>query len=294
MPKTTGKLAAISGTITSMSRFLISSRGLAQGNTSAPTDSDGEGTKDTITFDFGSLTNPFDGFFKSPNGTVKIQIVALVVNSELNVNLALLATSASFSYTNGANSFTAGPSSVNVRIVLPQISLIKTASAPIYTEAGSVVTYTLTISHGSSSTSPAFNLSVSDLLTSPYLKLNSGSVTISPAGNITTGNAVSDSTIYIIPPTISLTDVITVKYNATLTPPTIAGSDVPNTATVWYASAIATPENNNGNDVRYNQTTGYNKVLPPFLFLSSLPLTTPTLPLSLFFLPSRFFFLTLF
>ena len=277
MPKSTGKLAAISGTITSMSRFLISSAGVVQGASASPSDTDGDKISDTLTFNFGSLTNPFDGNYKSANGTVVMQVFALVVNADSNVNLAVLTTSASFGYTSGGAPYTVGPSTTNVMIVLPQLSLIKTASAPTYTEAGSVVSYTLTINHGLLSTSPAFNLTVSDLLSSSYLKLVSGSVTVS-AGSITAGNAVSDAVIYITPPTILLSDTIIVKYNAILTPSTIADSNVPNTATVWYASAISTPDNNNGKDVRYSQTTGSAKVcLTEFFFVPPLLLTLPTL-----------------
>lgn len=243
------------GQIVIMSSLVDSSNSLEQYFSATPTDTNNDNYYDTLVFDFGELSFPFDGVFRSNNGRIVIEISALVVNRDSNINLAQLCNTATFSYSDSTDL----TSNTCVRVVLPDMSLVKEASTPIYTEAGTIVMYTLTFSHSSSSTSPAFNLTAEDLLSSPYLSLVSNSVKIS-VGNVVTGNTAGDKTIYVEPPTILLSEKIVVTYNATLTLPTITGSVVPNEATLWYASAIATAENNNGKDVKFFSTSGSAEV----------------------------------
>ena len=123
--------------------------------------------------------------------------------------------------------------SVPGTLVEPVLAIVKTVN-PVIGDAGDTVTYTLQIQHAPSSTATAYDVVISDTLHAD-LDLVAGSVTTN-MGSVSTGNNPGDTWIAVNVPTISLSDIVTVTFQARLADSVTPDATIPNTALLSWDS----------------------------------------------------------
>lgn len=203
------------------------------------TSADPNGIPNVIQFDFGDLVNDI-----SPNTTVQLQAVALVLNSEDLTNGLSLQVIPFFTYFNGTNTTTIPLAPVNITIIMAILTISKTnnISNMDFLMAGDVVEYTVTVSHTPQSTSAAFTVQVVDLF-SPELTLIDGTVTAVPNANVDSGNHAGEATLLVSKsPSLALGEVLIVKYSVNLTTAILPNSVVLSVATAIWAPYPSAPE----------------------------------------------------
>jgi LPXTG-site transpeptidase (sortase) family protein len=107
-----------------------------------------------VRFNFGTLANN-----SQSDVTLQITYRAIVLDIATNVNATSLRNSASFQWVSG----NLGPAQTSVTIVEPDLQIRKTSNVNFIAN-GSEVTFTLTISHTSASSSDAFDVVIRDVL----------------------------------------------------------------------------------------------------------------------------------
>jgi fimbrial isopeptide formation D2 family protein/uncharacterized repeat protein (TIGR01451 family) len=137
---------------------------------------------------------------------------------------------------------------VTVDIVEPKLQIVKAITAPNgFVKPGEIVDYRVTVSHLSTSTAPAFDLKVQDLITDTNLALVAGSVSVlrgtSPWGTVVTGNGAGHTTLLVTADKLlrneplAAGDVWTISFKAKVLPTTPGGVTINNTATSTFDSA---------------------------------------------------------
>ena len=190
--------------------------------TVSPTDANGNGTTETITYGFGTVTNTADNVSDAKDQIV-FEIQARAQNVDANQNGDVLTNSVQavtdFSRSNIARA--------SVDFVQPELDIQKTTSFGTG-DAADIASYTVTIRHTADSTNTAYNLAMGDLL-APGITLVAGSATTS-SGTITeTAGHVSLNVA-----SLALGQAITVTYQARLANTVVDGQTIRNTATLDY------------------------------------------------------------
>lgn len=265
LPTTPGQIAVVpnGGTVVFMPNNIVGQ--LSAGSVVDGVDTNGDGIRDSIVFDFGSAvdTPPF------VNNTVVVEVIALVVNTPSNVPTTTLPTTCTLRYSNGVTPYSTSSPSIIFTVVGPKLLAQTTATPSTGVQAGDIISYTLTIWHDTpTSTSAAFNIDVIDLM-SRQVSLVPGSVTTS-TGYVGLGNGSSDTTISVFPATFNIGDVLTVTYQGVLTSSVPTHGYVSDTASVVYYTS---PNNayNPGNILQSTTTSTVQvrlitKNLPPIIY----------------------------
>ncbi len=208
------------------------------------TDPDGNGIDSRMQFDFGTILN-------NGGANAEDEIIVIVLRAQV---MNVLETDDGDVHTNGsAVTFTVGDDpvfvvpSVNAVVTIrePAIDVVKTATTPdSTTDAGDVVTYTLTIRHNGTSTADGFELDLRDQLP-PGMILINGSVTIQ-AGTPAFGLdplQLSDVTLDLANNRVlvngfdlGLGQVVTISYQATVAANVVSGQVLSNTVDLTYKS----------------------------------------------------------
>lgn len=142
---------------------------------------------------------------------ISLEVVAVVVNNPSNIVFTTLTSSAILSYGTDSSTFTFPSQSTSMMVVEPHLTISKSALSLSDTpSAGTIVEYTLTISHTSASTAPAFAVQLID--SSPELVIDASSV-MSALGQVVSVNSTGMVMEFDV---IPLGDPLVVKYNATL------------------------------------------------------------------------------
>lgn len=241
VPKTsdTYRMQILSTNITYMASNFQSSRGLVQGALGGLVDTDNDGYLDTSVFSFGALLNVPDGVSKGPNDVITILAMVMLVNAPTNTNNQNLNTFYTLSYATNGVVQTPIQKQVSIKVVEPVMTIAKSGIPTAYPEAGDVVTYTVTISHTTASTGPAYNTIVTDVLI-PQLLLVPGTVTVSggQGGSAITGNQGSDTTVVVsLNPFVRADGTVTITYKAAVTNITITSSTVVNRVSYTFWSS---------------------------------------------------------
>ena len=131
----------------------------------------GDGYKDKVVFDFGTIINTADGL-KNAGDTIVVRVTARVVDLPDNVNTKLLTNNASFTYSSG------GPlnASADADVVEPVLAVTKSMTLA----GGGFVDIAMTLRN--SGTSPAYNASVEDALNNTDWDLSNIAAVTVPAG----------------------------------------------------------------------------------------------------------------
>ena len=202
-------------------------------------------TDTTATFDFGTVTaNAADQSASANQITLlvkaRVEDVAGIIKDGVQATNEAKLTFGSIGQQATAN--------VTVDIVEPKLQINKAITNPSgFVKPGETVDYTVTVSHLASSTAPAFDLDVKDLISDPYLALVAGSVSslrgTSPWGTVVSGNGAGDTTLRVTADKLlrndasAAGDVWTISFKAKALPTTPGGVTINNTATSIFDSA---------------------------------------------------------
>ncbi|MFC0384411.1 SdrD B-like domain-containing protein [Muricoccus vinaceus] len=195
-------------------------------------DSNGNGTADRVILSFGDLTNlPDDLAGASDRITIRLQARLLDAVSNENGD-----TITNIAYAE-ANGLAGGSATVRAEVVEPRLAIDKASSVAAGTalDAGAEITYTLTVSHASTSQLNAYDLLVQDLL--PVgLELVAGSLAASAGTATASGGAISVSV-----GQLALGGTpLTVTYRARAADAVTPGQVLSNTASVAYDNLAGT------------------------------------------------------
>jgi uncharacterized repeat protein (TIGR01451 family) len=134
-----------------------------------------DGINDRITFDFGTITALAANVPLAQNQIVLL-VTAQVRDVSVNVAGAQAVNEAKLTF----GTIGQAVATATVDIVEPKLQIVKAVSSPNgFVKPGETVGYTVTVSHLSTSSAPAFDLKVEDLISDPYLALVAGSVSTS-------------------------------------------------------------------------------------------------------------------
>lgn len=142
------RLEAIGGSVVSLGGQISTS----MPGTPLFSDASGDGVDDTVSFDFGTVTNVPDGVTDAGDRVV-VQVVARVTDIPANSDADVLVNESTFSFDGGSTSDTA-----EVEIVEPDLAVSKSMALA----GDGAVTITLAVTN--SGTAPAYNVNVSDVL----------------------------------------------------------------------------------------------------------------------------------
>ncbi len=171
LPTAPGLLELVSATITAMDPDMSSSTGLGVGSAGTPSDPDGDGRNERVTFDFGTLTNGVGG-----DNTITLEVVAVAPDVAVNQGgLDGLVNTATLSHSTGDPVL----GTAVVDLVEPRLAVTKEVVNPAtpFGDAGDLVTYRVTVEHTAASTADAFDVSLADLLPAEEI-YQTGSLTV--------------------------------------------------------------------------------------------------------------------
>ncbi|MEL6267341.1 MAG: isopeptide-forming domain-containing fimbrial protein, partial [Pseudomonadota bacterium] len=222
----------------------------------------------SVVFDFATVVST--GVDDAPGAgdlrTITVSVTAVVTDSAAATAGAALTNTATLQVfdpadpatelTDPANPLTA---TQTVEIVEPVLVLDKTA--PVAAGPGDTVAYAVEVAHAPTSTADAFDLVIADLIDDPDLAFDSGSVVVTGV----TGAVVSETAtgFEVAIPALTLGEVATIAYTATLSPTAPEAESFPNTATVDFDS-LAGPggrPDTAGDDARVSTVPAIDKTL---------------------------------
>ncbi len=192
----------------------------------------------TVTFDFGDVTNPFDGTI-GPDDIITLEVTAVVTDLGSNTAGTMLTNTVSLDVDpTGAAPFPTRTNTAVVEVVEPLLTLDKTG--PLLVQPGAPVDYTLTITNTGptpATAGPAYDVIVADLLP-PEIALDPTSLVFTLDTNVitpvvTSGASGFSATI----PVIDAGSTLVVTYTGTMSPTAAAPQSFSNSATVDYDSA---------------------------------------------------------
>lgn len=216
--------------------------------TETRSDTDLDLMHDRVVLDFGNVVNIPDGV-SNLNDVIEVQVTAQVADALDNSNGQTLTNTTIVDYGTGQ-----ATSNATVEIVEPVLQIDKSGNLSTG-PAGSTVTYTLVVSHANSSTADAYDLTISDPLTDPNMRLVPGSVTTS-SGTVTVGNGTADTSITVTAGTLALADTITISFQAVINPDLGSGVAVNNTSNLnWDSFPGPSGRGGSGNDPAVFTTT---------------------------------------
>ncbi|WP_160122397.1 SdrD B-like domain-containing protein [Rhodovarius lipocyclicus] len=223
----------------------ITGAGVAAGSVGVISDSNGDGIMDTVTFNFGDVTNTPDN---TQNGadTISFDIVARVLDTAANYAGETETNKAIVRVTDSVGTVKDTTVTSSVEIVEPHLVLDKTASR-VTVDANDVYTYTVTLTNQSSSYgAPAYDVSIDDILSqlAPNATFLPGTVTLvsGPSGTtIVSGNGVGDTNLKVTAAQLNEGGQIKLTFQAQAVAGAVSGQAINNTATATGSSEPGTP-----------------------------------------------------
>ena len=162
--------------------------------------------------------------------TITIDYTTVVLNVSANQSGATLTNDAIFQAGTGQVEISAA----NLNVVTPRLILTKTASPKVGDVGGPPITFTLVLSHDVTSTTDAFNVTITDPLPSGLI-IVPGSL-VNTAGRVPTTLQLNGSVIDATFDQFPLGSTSTIQFQATLAPTTVPGHVFKNTADSEYTS----------------------------------------------------------
>ncbi len=197
-----------------------------------------------VTFNFGTVINPFDGS-TGADDVIVLEVTGRVLDVAGNVDGSVLRNTTNLAVTIGTDqSGTGGPNEernftttdfVDVEVVEPLLTIDKSRDIP-RGDAGTIITYTLVVRHDTAapgvSHANAHDVVIEDLINDPDLQLVAGSVTTT-SGTIT---QLSGDGFRVNVAEIPLGDTVTITYRALILNSAVIGDALDNTATIAWDS----------------------------------------------------------
>lgn len=199
------------------------------------------GIVNSVRWSLGTVVNaPNNDPPTAASNQIVFEVTARLIDVPQNAANDLLTNQARLTYRGGADGTQTitTTASVQTATVEPRLATVVKAGSPLVGDAGTEITYTVTVAHAAPfpGQGPAFDVALTDLL-APGLVLVPGSV-VTNLGSVTTGNGAGDSTIRVDVPVYRPTDpLLTVSYRARLADSVTHDQAITNTARVDYDSA---------------------------------------------------------
>jgi large repetitive protein len=185
-----------------------------------------------VSFDFGTVVNPGDNI--ATNDTVVVEVVARATDLAGLLAGTVLTNAARLDHGAGFGAAVTAP----VEIVLPDLRLTKSVAAPASGDAGDLMTYTVTVAHSGSSTGPAYDLALTDLLAGAKLLYVPNSATAMLGGAPVGSFDATGGDLRFTLGTLGLTaGTLTVTYQARLADTVEDGGLVVNSVALAYDTA---------------------------------------------------------
>ncbi|MEO1611334.1 MAG: hypothetical protein AAFU55_03100, partial [Pseudomonadota bacterium] len=198
------------------------------------TDSNGDGNADLLVIDLGLVTN--DGVTGTPGAdSLFVDALIRIVDDPANNAGDVFTNFAELDFGTGtANDF------AQIDIIEPALEIEKSTPVTL-ADAGDVVPFTLTVNHAFSSTSPAYDVVIQDLLADSGLDLVDGTVALTIDGAdqtalVVTGNGAGDAVARAEIPVLAIGETAVLTFNAVVTDQAEFLGSVDNTGTVDYDS----------------------------------------------------------
>ncbi|MCP3654325.1 MAG: hypothetical protein GY766_05435, partial [Herbaspirillum sp.] len=233
---TPGTLSIVSAYVASIGASITSGT-LSAGDSVAASDEVGsDGITDTAVFVFGDVVNAGDNVTDAGDA-IAVNVTCVVVDVAENVAGDTMSIGSVLDYAIGSLSV-----EETVEVVEAQLNVSKVASAVgksvVRGDAADEILFTVTVAHTGASSGPAYNVDVTDVLSSFFELVTPGSVSTSH-GSVTSGNGAGDETVRVVVPTYDLGEsTLVITYTALLNE-TVGYEDanVTNTAALSYTSA---------------------------------------------------------
>lgn len=231
-----GRLAIISSHIVSMASNFNSSNGLGTGSNSTLTDTDSDGNFDISTYRFGTVINTPEGQSMGPDDVIVFEYSFLVKMFNRNENRKDHRVWVDLSYSNN-NGYSMPSRSFLIEMYIPELEITKVGeNSTMFVEAGTLISYTITIKHASTSFTPAYNVTVEDMLSAKFTLQH---VTVrSTSGNITMGKTAGDSGVIVIPDTIPPGTTVFITYTVLINNDVNSGSTIRDDCSLTYHSTL--------------------------------------------------------
>ncbi len=193
-PIVTGMMQALYGYVYYMARtangltVVNTTSLLKQGSMVNAIDANHDTIPDSVVFDFGNILNLPDSEEKGPADTIELHVVGMVSNAGSNINSVVLTVNSTFVYSNSIKATTHfGQQALTVKE--PKLSIYKSIVnvQPSFSEAGCRVDYRVDVLHSGASTSVAYNLIITDYMTSQLALVPNSAWT-------STGHVIQDDT----------------------------------------------------------------------------------------------------
>lgn len=211
------------------------------GSKFVPTDTNSDGYKDNLQINLGNVLNLPNGDYATPVDKINVNVDFLVIDTSAQRHNTFRYTYSYLTFSNGQSTVTLPTRSTSLITYIPTIDILKSSSASSYIEAGSIITYTVTVYNRNSI--PVYDSFITDNLSS-FFSLVTGSVTMSSsAGAVVLGNSGTDARIKVKLPSPFSSGSFAITYKATLTNSIVVNSTISNSAYVTWSSAPTTPVN---------------------------------------------------
>lgn len=227
-----------------------------EGYTRIGNDTNYDEITDSISLNLGDvIKSPSTNYSSTP---LVVLVFAVLPDDPANLNTRTIRVSPKLDYARDSIIDT----SYTFTIVGPNLVITSNVTQPEVAMAGDSVIFTVAVSHMAGSTSPAFDLSLSDYF-NLEIALWPGTVNMTVGANlcnVTSGNNANDTTLGVFCPTLELATTVVVTFKANLTNLVRPSSFVSNIVNASYA-----PYPSNGESLRHISTTSYVKVATPTL-----------------------------
>ncbi len=207
---------------------------------------DADAYNDLVTWNLGDVVNMADGLSNADDQIV-FQVNAVLVDEPVNQNgLNDIVNTASF--TSGGNT-TIGTALIDV--VGPDVEVTKeTVPMSITADAGDVITYRITVDHTGTSTSDAFNFTVTDALPDPGTSWINDSTVAGTCTGVTTDSSGDPSIEFTFDVLTLATDSCTIEYQVMVDVGVNPNETYQNTVTAtWTSTSAIGPETRTGTDM---------------------------------------------
>ncbi len=201
-----------------------------------------------VSYALGTVTNAPDRVIDAGD-RINIFTDALVEDDPTNLNSTVLTSLVTLTFKGIASKVVANS---DIFVTVPVLVVTKSVS-PSVADAGDKLNFTITVSHTSQSSAPAFDILLSNLL-SPYMHAEAFSVIASVSNfTVVTGNRFGDPSVNIYIPLLALGAAsITVNYTAIINTTVLAGMQWVQDVKLEYDSS---PNSILGNSGRYASTS---------------------------------------
>ncbi|MFZ4408852.1 MAG: hypothetical protein ACOYOH_16025, partial [Paracraurococcus sp.] len=249
LPNAGGQLQAVAAKIVGLGGNLSGGPQLALGQAGTLSDRNGDGVADTLSFDFGTVSNTPDNSVDD-NDLITLQVVAKLTDAAANSGLdgQVLTNTATLSFEDSTDPTLrhAIDATADVEAVKPHLTITKDVSQATG-DAADILTYTILLKNLQQGyDAPAYDISIDDDLLHDFginatmlansVSFGSGSV----VGSVVQGNAAGATTLKVTAAALDPGQFIQVSFKARISDTVPSGATITNLATATASTVLGT------------------------------------------------------